>query len=92
MHYIEDRYSHAKVHNELLKAKSVVIMGGTFEAFTIAQAARTYLDDVGKYHTKVTVISNSMTDIRLSLGEGFEKYLSVLLKHQRISFLPNVQI
>jgi thioredoxin reductase len=31
--YLEDRHSHARCHNELLKAKSVVVMGGTFEAY-----------------------------------------------------------
>jgi len=33
VHYIEDRFSHAKVHNDLIKAKRVVVMGSTFEAF-----------------------------------------------------------
>jgi UDP-N-acetylglucosamine 2-epimerase len=33
VHYIEDRFSHAKLHNSLIKAKSVVVMGNTFEAF-----------------------------------------------------------
>lgn len=31
--YLEDRFSHAKCHNEILKAKSIVVMGGTFEAY-----------------------------------------------------------
>ena len=31
--YLEDRHSHARCHNEMLKAKSIVIMGGTFEAY-----------------------------------------------------------
>jgi hypothetical protein len=30
--YIEDRLSHAKVHNALLKAKNVVVLGNTLEA------------------------------------------------------------
>lgn len=33
VYYIEDRHSHARVHNEILKAKSILIMGGTFEAY-----------------------------------------------------------
>ena len=44
VHYIEDKFSHAKVHNDLVKAKRVVVMGNTFEAFQIAQSTRTYLD------------------------------------------------
>jgi len=31
--YLQDRFSHAKVHNNLLKSKSIVIMGNTFETF-----------------------------------------------------------
>ena len=31
--YLEDRYSHAKCHNEILKAKKIVIMGETIDAF-----------------------------------------------------------
>lgn len=31
--YLEDRISHARCHNELIKAKQVVVMGGTFEAY-----------------------------------------------------------
>ncbi len=30
---LEDRQSHARCHNEILKAKTVVVMGGTFEAY-----------------------------------------------------------
>jgi len=31
--YLEDRYAHAKCHNELLRAKTVVVMGSTIEAY-----------------------------------------------------------
>jgi NADH dehydrogenase FAD-containing subunit len=33
IYYLEDRQSHARVHNEILKAKNICIMGGTFEAY-----------------------------------------------------------
>jgi hypothetical protein len=33
VHYLEDRFSHAKCHNELIKAKEIAIIGGTFEAY-----------------------------------------------------------
>jgi hypothetical protein len=33
VYYIEDRLAHSRVHNEILKAKCIVIMGGTFEAY-----------------------------------------------------------
>jgi len=44
--YLEDRHSHARCHNELLKAKSIVIMGGTFEAYQTAASIRKYLDSI----------------------------------------------
>lgn len=31
--YLEDRYSHAKCHNEILKAKRIVILGATMDAY-----------------------------------------------------------
>lgn len=33
VYYLEDRQSHARVHNEILKAKQITIMGGTLEAY-----------------------------------------------------------
>jgi len=44
--YLEDRHSHARCHNELLKAKTIVIMGGTFEAYQTASSIRSYLDSI----------------------------------------------
>jgi thioredoxin reductase len=44
VHYIEDKYSHAKMHNDLLKSKKILIMGDTFEALQLASSAREYLD------------------------------------------------
>lgn len=32
VHYIEDRFSHAKIHNQLIKSKQVVVLGNTIEA------------------------------------------------------------
>ena len=31
--YLEDRYSHAKCHNEIIKAEKIVILGGSMDAF-----------------------------------------------------------
>jgi hypothetical protein len=36
VHYIEDRFSHAKVHNQMIKSKRIVVMGNTFEAMITA--------------------------------------------------------
>jgi len=45
VHYIEDRYTHANIHNKLIKAKKIVVLGNTFEAVQMANAAREYLDE-----------------------------------------------
>ena len=44
VHYIEDRFSHAKIHNEILKAKKVTVLGNSLDAVSIAQSTRDYLD------------------------------------------------
>ena len=33
VHYLEDRYSHAKCHNEIIKAEKIVALGKTMDAF-----------------------------------------------------------
>jgi hypothetical protein len=93
VHYVEDRYSHAKVHNEVLRAKQVVVLGGTFDALQVAQATRTYLDDVGKYETKIMVINGEEnSEVRKTLGSSMDKWLKKQLKQQRITYQPNARI
>ena len=92
MHYIEDRFSHAKIHNELLRAKNVVILGNTLDTFQIAQATRDYLDQLGYFETKVTLMSNDVPDVRKTLGDGIERVFKRHLKEQRINYIPNAKI
>jgi hypothetical protein len=47
VYYLEDRQAHARCHNEILKAKCIVILGGTLEAYTTAASIRSYLDTLG---------------------------------------------
>lgn len=54
VYYLEDRHSHARCHNEMLKAKSIVVMGGTFEAYQTASSIREYLDSIG--YTDVSIL------------------------------------
>ena len=92
VHYIEDRFSHAKLHNSLIKAKNIVIMGNTFEAYQTAQGVREYLDSINHYETQIMLMTTRHGEIRKSLGKGLENYIKSLLKNQRISFQPNVNI
>lgn len=54
VYYLEDRQSHARCHNEILKAKSIVVLGGTFEAYQTAASIREYLDSIG--YTDVAIM------------------------------------
>lgn len=58
VYYLEDRYSHAKCHNELLKAKSILVLGGTFEAYQTAASIREYLDSVGYHETEIFLMDS----------------------------------
>ena len=76
VHYIEDKFSHAKVHNDLLRAKQVVILGGTLDAYQIAQATRTYLDDIGQFNTKIMLMTTADDSVlRKTLGKGMENWM-----------------
>lgn len=64
VHYIEDRFTHATIHNKLINAKKVVILGNTFEAVQMANSAREYLDEQGLYHTQIILMTNEKSEVR----------------------------
>lgn len=76
VHYIEDRFSHAKLHNELLRAKKIVVMGNTLEAFQVAQSTRDYLDGLGYYEVRIVLMSTEKSEARSALGTGIERFLA----------------
>lgn len=92
VHYIEDRFSHAKIHNELIRAKNVVILGDSLDTFQIAQATRDYLDQLGHFETKVTLMSTDVPDVRRTLGDGIERVFRRHLSEQRINYIPNAKV
>lgn len=63
VYYLEDRHSHARCHNELLKAKSIVVMGGTFEAYQTASSIREYLDSIGYTDSSIMLIDPGKTEL-----------------------------
>jgi hypothetical protein len=60
---LEDRFSHAKFHNELLKAKTVVVLGGTFEAYQTAAGVRNYLDFLEFKDTQIILLDTGMSEV-----------------------------
>lgn len=63
VYYLEDRHAHARCHNEILKAKSIVVMGGTFEAFQTASSIREYLDSIGYHDVQIMLISQENSEL-----------------------------
>jgi thioredoxin reductase len=61
--YLEDRHSHARAHNEILKAKQIVVMGGTFEAYQTVTAIRDYLDSIGFNDTSIALIDSNKSEV-----------------------------
>ena len=61
--YLEDRHSHARCHNEMLKAKTIVVMGGTFEAYQTAASVRDYLDNVGYTDVQIILLHPEQSEV-----------------------------
>ena len=63
VYYLEDKHSHAKVHNEILLAKTIVVMGGSFEAYQTVASIREYLDSIGYTDTKIILFDTEATEV-----------------------------
>ena len=63
MFYLEDRHSHARVHNEILKAKCIVVLGGTFEAYQVAGSLREYLDSINYRDVQIVLLNDEDSEI-----------------------------
>ena len=57
VHYLEDKISHERCSEAIGNAKTVVILGGTLDAYQVAATAREHLDMIGKQDSKVILIS-----------------------------------
>lgn len=61
---MEDRHSHAHCHNQILKARQIVVMGGTIEAFQTAASLREYLDSIGYTNTQVVLMNDGKSEVK----------------------------
>ena len=68
MHYLEDKISHERCSEAIGKAKTVVILGGTLDAYQVAATAREHLDMIGKQDSQVILISESKTEVEKNYG------------------------
>ena len=90
--YLSDRFAHAKIHNEMIKSKRILIYGETLEAFQVASSTREYLDSLGYKNTQIVVLSTTRTQAERNFKK--EVYGSILkkLREQRISVVSDVKL
>ena len=69
----------------MLKARQVVIMGGTMEAYQTAASCREYLDSVGFTDTKILLLHFEQSDVEKTLGAGVESKIVEKMREMRIS-------
>jgi len=74
--YLEDRHSHARCHNEIIKAKTIVVMGGTFEAYQTAASIREYLDSIDYKEVQIVLLNPELSEVHQSFGKQIEKEVS----------------
>ena len=74
--YLEDRHSHARCHNEIIKAKTIVVMGGTFEAYQTAASIREYLDSIDYKDVQIVLLNPEMSEVHQSFGKQIDNEIS----------------
>jgi hypothetical protein len=92
VYYLEDKQSHARVHNELLRAKSVVVFGGTLEAYQVAAGVRDYLDSIGYTQTRITLMCSDKDELLQNFGTKVKNAILKKYHDKRITVLSDVQI
>ena len=90
--YLEDRHSHARCHNEMLKAKSIVVMGGTFEAYQTAASIREYLDGIGYTDVSIALLDSGISEAQQTFGLQISEEVHQMLREMRISVLMKTEI
>ena len=90
--YLEDRYSHAKCHNEIIKAKKIVVLGSTMDAFQTASSIRSYLDSINYSKTEVVLLYEDDSEIKKNMGAMVGKTINKMLRDQNISVIEDCKI
>lgn len=76
VHYIEDKFSHAKIHNNLLRAKKILVMGNTFESYQVASSVREYLDSLELYDKEIILMTDQKSELRKTCSRQLENYVA----------------
>ena len=80
VYYLEDRYSHAKCHNEILKAKKIMILGSTMDAFQTASSVRSYLNSIGYDKTEVILLNDGPSEINKNMGNEVSRCINSMMR------------
>lgn len=90
--YLEDRYSHAKCHNEIIKADKIMILGGTMDAFRTASSVRSYLDSINYQKTEVILMFEGSSEIRKNMGKQVSDAITKMMRDQNITVIDESKI
>jgi NADH dehydrogenase FAD-containing subunit len=90
--YLEDRQAHARCHNELLKAKTIVVLGGTIEAYQSAASLRDYLDSIGFNNVQIVLLNHGKSELHQTFGTTVARAITKLMTDKRISVLMDCEI
>ena len=82
--YLEDRYSHAKAHNEILKADKIVVLGTTMDAFQTASSIRQYLNSIGYQKTEVILLHEGFSEIHKNMGDKVSHVINKMLAQEGV--------
>lgn len=90
---ITDYESHAQVHNKVIKAKHVWVVGPTFEAFQLISSIWNYLNSLNFKDVRCTILDNdNKNELVNTLGPEVAARLKEDLKNLGVSVIDNAKI
>ena len=90
--YLEDRYSHAKCHNEILKAEKIMVLGSNLDSYQTASSVRAYLKSIGYDKTQVILLNDGPSEISKNMGAEIDRCINSMMKEQGITVISNAKV
>ena len=90
--YLEDRYSHAKCHNEILKAEKIMVLGSNLDAYQTASSGRSYLKSIGYDKTEVILLNDGPSEISKNMGAEIDRCINSMLKNEGVTVINNAKV
>jgi len=92
VHTITDFESHAKAHNKVIKSNHTLVLGGTFEAFQLANSINTYLTSIKFNDIKLTLMENKNSEISRTLGIQIARRIRQEMREVGIRIVEGAEI